>query len=171
MPIYEFYCAVCHTVFSFFSPQIDTEAAPACPRCGRPRLPRKPSTFATLRRTGGDAEEEGDDLFAGLDEERLEGAMDSVLGELEGAGDDEDPRQVASVLRRFSEAAGMEPGPRMEEMLRRLEAGEDPDSLEEEMGELGDDDEGLEDFFRLRQAARGGRRKPPPRVDKELYFL
>jgi len=102
--------------------------------------------------------------------------MESVLGEMEGAGESEDPRLTARMLRRFAEAAGMEPGPRLEEVLHRLETGEDPEALEEQMGELGElDEEGgeeelLGEFFR-RKKGRGARRSAKPRVDKELYFL
>lgn len=169
MPIYEFYCPDCHTVFNFFSSRIDLEASPACPGCGRPRLGRKPSTFATLRASSGEAGQEGgDDPMAGMDEERLEGAMESVFGGLD-EGAEEDPRRMARLLRRFGDAAGLEPGPRMEEMLHRLEAGEDPDALESEMGDDAEGEEGFEDFFRLKKVARG--RRGRPRVDKELYFL
>ncbi len=170
MPIYEFYCPDCNTLFSFFSAGVDTEARPLCPRCRKVRLDRKPSTFATLRRGAGG--EEGEEAPLGLDEERLGGAMESVLGELEGAGEGDDPRQMARLFQRFGEAAGLEPGPRLEEMIQRLEAGEDPEGLEEELGgDLDDLDEerALSEFFRLRQAARG--RRPRPKVDKELYFL
>lgn len=169
MPIYEFYCPDCHTVYNFFSSRIDLEAQPACPRCGRARLGRKPSTFAVMRTTpeGGEAGEE-DDPMAGMDEARLEGAMESVFGGLD-EGADENPRQMARLLRRFGEAAGLEPGPKMEEMLRRLEAGEDPDALEGEMGDEMGEEEGFDEFFRLKKAARG--RRGRPRVDKELYFL
>ena len=72
MPIYEFYCRDCHTVYSFFTPRMDTERQPACPRCELQDLERKPSRFATLKHRG---EEDGEDPFAGLDESRLEGAM------------------------------------------------------------------------------------------------
>lgn len=171
MPIYEFYCRDCHTVFSFFSASVDTAARPLCPRCGEVRLERKPSTFATLSRTGDDSGADAEDApFGDLDEERLEGAMESIMGELESAGESEDPRQMARLLRRFGEAAGMEPGPKMEELLGRLEAGEDPDALEDEMGDDLDGEEGLEDFFRARKQGRAARRRRP-RVDKELYFL
>jgi hypothetical protein len=106
--------------------------------------------------------------MAGMDEERLEGAMESVFGGLD-EGAEEDPRRMARLLRRFGDAAGLEPGPRMEEMLRRLEAGEDPEALEGEMGDDSEGEEGLEDFFRLKKSTRG--RRGRPRVDKELYFL
>lgn len=172
MPIYEFYCADCNTIFSFFSAAVDTEAQPLCPRCGKVRLARKPSTFATLSHRSGEGDEGGDDdPFAGLDDSRLEGAMESAFRDLEGSGDEEDPRQMARALRRFSEAAGLEPGPRLEEMLHRLEAGEDPDRLEEELGgEEEGEEPSLEDLFR-RKAAAAARSAPPPRVDPELYFL
>lgn len=172
MPIYEFYCPDCHTVFSFFSARVDTEARPACPRCARPDLGRRPSTFAVARGGGERAEEGGEGLPEGLDEARFESAMSSLLEGLpEGA--EEDPRTMAKLMRSFGEAAGVEPGPKMEEMLRRLEAGEDPDRLEEELGggegEEGAEDSPLGDFFQAKKLARS--RTSKPRIDKELHFL
>jgi putative FmdB family regulatory protein len=167
MPIYEFYCHPCHTVYNFFSARVDTGTRPACPRCGLPELPRKPSRFATLKHGGEDAED--GDPFAGFDDSRLEGAMESLLSETEGLGDEEDPRAMARLMRRFSELSGLEMGDRMEEMTARLEAGEDPDALEEEVGDLGDG-ESLDDFFRLKKALGEGRRRRL-KVDEELYFL
>ncbi|MCP4369614.1 MAG: hypothetical protein GY797_16110 [Deltaproteobacteria bacterium] len=38
MPIYEFYCADCHTIYNFFSLKINTETVPKCPRCENPDL-------------------------------------------------------------------------------------------------------------------------------------
>lgn len=169
MPIYEFYCADCNTLFNFFAPRVDTQSRPLCPRCGKIRLERRPARFATLKRTGEGDEE--DDLFSGLDERRLEGAMDSLVKEMEGMSGEEDPRQMARLFRRFSEVAGIEPGPRLEEMLRRLDAGEDPETMEEEMeAGLGDDEESLEEFFRFKKVLRS-RRSGKPAVDETLYFL
>jgi len=174
MPIYEFYCAACHTLYNFFSPRIDTATRPSCPRCGRPELERRPARFATLKRSGsGEPEDEGgeDNPFPGLDEERLERAMESMAGELEKAGDEEDPRQMARFFRRFGDVAGMRLGPRMEDMLRRLEKGEDMDALEEEMGGSEEGAEGeLEDWFQLKETAKRLRQRRP-RVDETLYFL
>lgn len=174
MPIYEFYCSRCNVLLNFFSPRIDTTARPACPRCGQPELERRPARFATLSRSGGGDEGEGDgedNPFPGLDEGRLEQAMEAMGGELERMGDDEDPRQMARFFRRFGEVAGMRLGPKMEEMLRRLEAGEDAESLEEELGGGEDADEGeMEEWFQLKDSAQRLRRRRP-KLDETLYFL
>lgn len=171
MPIYELYCADCHTLFDFFSSRVDTETTPGCPRC-RGSLVRKPAVFATLSRRARPADGEGGEaeILAGLDEERLEGALESVMAEAETTGENEDPRQMARLLRRFGEAAGLEPGGRMEEILARLEAGEDPDQLEEEMGaDLDGEEADLTDLFRRKRAAARAARRP--RKDPELHFF
>lgn len=172
MPIYEHYCPDCHTVYSFFSSRVAPDARPACPRCGRPDLERRPSSFAMLRPRGdGDAGGEADEgsPFAGLDEERMEKAMDALASEMGGMEESEDPRQMARMFRRFSELSGMEAGPKLEEMLRRLEKGEDPDALEAEMGDL-DDEGAMDDLLRVKKLAQG-RRSRKPRVDPTLHFL
>lgn len=174
MPIYEFYCHECNMLFNFFSPSVDTESRPTCPRCEEVTLERRPARFAMITRTG-EGEEAEDELFAGLDEERLERAMESMAGELDAMGEgDEDPRAMARFFRRFGEAAGMEAGPRMEEMLSRLEAGEDPDALEDELGDGldEDDDAALEEWFQLKKTAAAARAiRKKPRLDDTLYFL
>lgn len=50
--------------------------------------------------------------------------------------DKEDPRQAADLVRRMSEITGLKMGQGMEEALRRMERGEDPDQIEAEMGDL-----------------------------------
>jgi hypothetical protein len=59
---------------------------------------------------------------------RLEGEMDSL--------NEEDPRQMGRLLRRVMEESGTGLGEGMDEALRRLEAGEDPEKIEEELGEV-----------------------------------
>lgn len=172
MPIYEFYCRDCHTIFSFFSAAVGVDRLPACPRCQRAKLEKRPSTFAMLRSRGGASEEgeDGDDLFGGLDEERVERAMESLAAEMDRMGDAEDPKALGTLFRRFGDLTGLQPGPRMEEALRRLEAGEDMDSVE---GDLDLDDEGgdedLSDLFQLKKKLL--RRARRPRVDDTLHFL
>ena len=96
--------------------------------------------------------------------------MDSMMGEMDHLDDSDDPKAMASFFRRFGEAAGIEAGPRMEEMLARLEAGEDPDQLEEDLGAGMEEDEDLDELFRLKKQLndRSSRR---PGVEDHLYFL
>lgn len=162
MPIYEFLCEPCNTVFSFFSRGINTTKIPACPRCRRP-LRRQMSLFAKVSR-GAEAppDEAG---MPPLDEARLEKAMTMLAGEAERL-DEEDPRQAAQLMRKLSDATGLTLGPGMEEALRRLEQGEDPDQIEAEMGDLLEG----EDPFLLEGKGKKGK-KPRPKLDETLYDL
>jgi putative FmdB family regulatory protein len=170
MPIYEFFCSDCNTLYSFFTSQIDTEKRPSCPKCGQADLERRPARFAALTRSSDSRPEESEDLFAGLDESRMEAVMAGLEHELGGLDEDNpDPRQLAKALRKIGGATGLELGPKMEEMLSKLEAGADPDSLEEEMGDLDDTDESIDDFFRMKKRAAALRKRP--RVDEKLYFF
>ena len=49
--------------------------------------------------------------------------------------DENDPRQLASAMRRVSDVTGEDLGSEMDEVIRRLEAGEDPEKVEEEMAD------------------------------------
>lgn len=170
MPIYEFYCADCHAVFNFLSRAANTRKRPSCPKCGRPRLERQVSRFAISK---GRAEaEEHDDLPEGLDEARMERVMADIAQEVEGA-DEDDPRQMARFMRKLFEGTGMNVGPGMEEAIRRMEAGEDADKIEEDLGDLLDDEQ---EWIPGPGAQRGRlealrRKLTPPAVDGTLYEL
>jgi len=63
-----------------------------------------------------------------------------VMAEMERdmAGMDEnnpDPRALGRMMRKMTEATGQKMPSEMEQMIRRLEAGEDPEKLEEEFGD------------------------------------
>jgi putative FmdB family regulatory protein len=171
MPTYEFYCSDCHTVFSFLSRTPSTKR-PGCPRCGRRRLERKVSAFAISRGRGEPAAAAAEDEGP-LDDGRMERAMAEMAQEVEGL-DEDDPRQMAGLMRKLFDRTGMPVGPGMEEAIRRMEAGEDPDRIEEELGDL------LEGEMEGEPASpepgagalRGLRRRlVPPRVDTTLYEL
>ena len=163
MPIYEFYCHKCNTVYNFFARSANTDKIPNCPKCKRVKLKRQMSIFAKV--SGGKDEGTGDDMPP-IDEAKMEKAMAMLAGEAEKMNED-DPRQAASLMRKLSETTGMSLGPGMEEALRRLERGEDPDQIEAEMGDLLEG----EDPFTFEQKGKKGTRKMRPKVDETLYDL
>jgi putative FmdB family regulatory protein len=154
MPIFEYLCPTCNRIFSFLSLKPRPTAEPVCPRCGGTGLTRVPSTFAVTsshksQKTepaggpGGGADQAGPDDAA---MSRMETEMMSMAEGLDEK-DAENPRIMARMMRRMAEASGEQVTPAMNEMFRRMEAGEDPEQLEEELGpqleaEMGDGDEG-----------------------------
>lgn len=112
---------------------------------------------------------EADDNFGNIDEQKLENALTSLAGEMEGV-DEDDPRQAAHMMRRLFETTGLNPGSGMEEAINRMEAGEDPEKIEDEMGDI------LEQEDPFAMASPQGlktlrRRYLPPNVDETLYDL
>jgi putative FmdB family regulatory protein len=162
MPIYEFYCPDCHVIFSFFSRTVNTDKIPACPKCERAELDRQMSSFAVLR----GHKEDQDDGLPDIDESKLEKAMSALASEAESINED-DPRQAAQLMRKLTHMTGLELGSGMEEALRRMEAGEDPEQIEAEMGDLLEE----EDPLVFQGQKKFGRRKLPPRKDETLYEL
>lgn len=162
MPIYEFFCEKCNTVFNFFSRGVNTTKIPGCPKCGR-ALKRQMSLFAKVNRG---KEEPAEDGMPPLDEAKMEKAMAMLAGEAERMNED-DPRQAAQLMRKLTDATGLTLGAGMEEALSRLEKGEDPDQIEAEMGDLLEEG----DPFVLEGKGAKGSRKPKPRTDEHLYDL
>jgi putative FmdB family regulatory protein len=163
MPIYEFYCRPCHRVMSFLSRSVDTRKTPACPHCGRPDLARRASAFAISKGRKEEPKPEGPPA-PGVDEARLEKAMEALAGEMDSI-DENDPKQGAHLMRKLFAATGMNVAGGMEEALRRMEAGEDPEKIEEEMGDVFEDDP----FGGL--LGQGGEEKEPDGPRKELVRL
>jgi putative FmdB family regulatory protein len=144
MPIYEFFCAACNRIYSFHSFAVAPSKVPTCPKCRARNLRRMPSRFGIAARgkapataTGGGP---GD---GGADDPRMEREMMRLAAELEGM-DEGDPRAMAAAVRRMTEIAGEPVTPAMEEMIRRLEAGEDPEKVEEQMGDAIEEEMGEE---------------------------
>lgn len=170
MPIYEFYCARCNTLFNFLSRKVDTESCPPCPVC-RKKLSREVSKFAVTGRAKEPAADGGADDDLPIDDARMERAMESLASEAESINED-DPRQAAQLMRKFSKMTGLEFGQGMETALNRLEAGEDPEQIEAEMG---DAIENEEPFIVPGKGEKAGKvrapRRPPPRRDATLYDM
>ena len=122
------------------------------------------STFATI----GKANKEQDDMMGGMDETKMEEAFGALMQEAEGMNE-EDPKQMATLMRKFAEKTGMNLGDTMEEAISRMEKGEDPDVIENEMGDRLDGDD-LFSFGGMKQKVLS-RKKQIPGHDEKLYRL
>lgn len=94
--------------------------------------------------------------------------MESLASEAEGI-DENDPRQAANMMRRLFDATGLPLGGGMEEALKRMESGEDPEKIENEMGDVFEEDPFGADPKRALANLR--RRAAQPSVDSTLYEL
>jgi len=162
MPIYEFYCNECHMIFNFFSGSVNTEKRPKCPKCKKVKLERQMSVFAVSKNRG----EEDDMPMPDMDESKMEQAMNLLAREAEHM-DEDDPRQAANLMRKLTDMTGLDLGPGMEEALNRMEAGEDPEQIEADMGDLLEGEEP----FSFKEKVSRARKSRPPQVDEELYYL
>ena len=104
--------------------------------------------------------------MGGTDEDRLESALMSMAGDLDKI--DNDPSQVASAMRKLLATSGLNMGAGMEDAMARVEAGEDPEVIEADLGDATDEIA----LFSARPTQVAGvirRRYLPPRVDPKLY--
>jgi putative FmdB family regulatory protein len=164
MPIYEYLCPTCNRVFSFFARSTAPAKEPTCPKCGSSKMRKQVSRFAFVRSGSKAQSEESGGSPAGddpMDDPRVEREMMRLMADAEHM-DENDPRQLARFMRRMTELTGESTDPEMEEAIRRLEAGEDPEKVEEDMGDvLGGEGGGPYDPYDPYGA--------PPSYDEGLY--
>ncbi|MBI5288525.1 MAG: zinc ribbon domain-containing protein [Chloroflexi bacterium] len=123
MPIYEYGCLDCRKRTSVFVRSVSSPVTAACEHCGGKKLSRLMSKFAVHPAAVNFDDESS---FADLDEN--------------------DPRQMARLMRQMSEEAGEDMDPETGDMISRLEAGEDPEAvMADAEGGMGADDFG-DDF-------------------------
>jgi len=164
MPIYEFYCERCNTIYNFFSRSVNTRKVPSCPKCENKKLTRQVSLFSVT----GKATEDGDLDDLPIDESKMERAMEVLAREADRI-DENDPKQAANLMRKLTDMTGLELGSNMEEALRRMERGEDPEQVEAEMGDLLEEEEPF--LLPGGKKKGGGSVKPAPKKDDTLYDL
>jgi len=163
MPIYEFYCNDCNTIFNFFSKTVNTSKTPKCPKCKTKKLSRQVSLFSFT----GKAPEEGDMDDLPIDESKMEKAMEMITREAGNINED-DPKQAANMMRKLTDMTGLELGPRMDEALKRMEKGEDPEQIEAEMGDMLEDED---PFILPDKKGKNIKARRPPIKDDTLYDL
>lgn len=130
MPIYEFYSPETNRIYSFFARSLsEGQKTPRCPDNPRASMKRMISQFAVTGRASEESPESADDP-------RMERVMAEMEREMSSMNDQNpDPRQLGRFMRKMSEATGQKMPEAMEQMIQRLEKGEDPEKLEAEFGE------------------------------------
>lgn len=114
MPVYEYRCAQCGRRFSRFFWRISDAEKARC-RCGSGSIEQLVSRVAMLK----------------SEESRMESIADPAKwGDL----NEEDPKSVARMMRKLGNEMGEDLGPEFGEAVDRLEAGEDPESVESSLG-------------------------------------
>lgn len=151
MPIYEFACPGCRKIFSFLSKRVNPDRLPVCPRCGNKKMEKQLSRFAMSRKPSSAAGGEGGNLPGpDLDDPRVARAMAEMERDMEHL-DENNPRHMAHVMRKMKDLlpAGAVPK-EFETAIKRLEAGEDPEKIEADMGDV------LGDFMGGEKGGAGG---------------
>lgn len=132
MPIYEYACPQCRTIFNFLSKRINPKRQPNCPKCGQPKLIKEISSFAAI--FGAKTEANADPA------EGNERKIMQAMGELERDAsrfDENNPRHIAHLMRKMQRILPENALPaEIETVAKRLESGEEPEKIEEDMGEL-----------------------------------
>jgi putative FmdB family regulatory protein len=120
MPYYDYRCLDCKRRFSTFITYSEYgKKNVSCPHCTSENVQRRIGRIRIAR----------------SEDSRLEDMADPAA--LEGLEDD--PRALGKMMRKMSSEMGEELGPEFNEVIDRLEAGQDPDEIEKAIPDLGGD--------------------------------
>ncbi|MGH2620576.1 MAG: FmdB family zinc ribbon protein [Anaerolineales bacterium] len=128
MPRYDYRCTSCKKRSVIFQTYAEYGRKKVkCPHCGGVEMQR---LIGRVR-------------IARSEESRLDELSDpSDWGDF----DESDPRSMAKMMRKMGSELGEDMPGEFDEVVNRLEAGEDPDAIEESMPDLGGSDDGGDDF-------------------------
>ena len=124
MPTYQYRCISCKARFERYLTYAEYDHMQVtCPNCGSDQVQRR---IGRVRITKSE-------------DRRVEDLVDpSQL-----AGIEDDPKALGRLMRKMGDEMGEDTGPEFDEVVSRLEKGEDPEQIERDMPDLG---EGLSDF-------------------------
>lgn len=119
MPRYDFRCKQCkHRFEVVLSYEEYGQKKVSCPSCGSADVQR------CINRV----------RIATSEESRIENLVDPT----QLSGIEDDPRALGQLMRKMGREMGEDLGPEFNEVVSRLEKGQDPEQIEKEMPELGD---------------------------------
>ena len=143
MPIYEFYSPDLEKIYSFFSHKVrSSDEIPKCPDGEQVSMKRLISGFSITGKQPSEIQEspQGDnsdvDPFADLEPNKAKHLMQEMEKSISSIDDDNpDPKQMGNLMRKMCEMSGERIDDRMEEVVRKLEEGKDPNEIENDMEE------------------------------------
>lgn len=152
MPIYEFACPKCRKIFSFLSKRMNPDRLPVCPKCGNKKLSKQISQFALSKGASESSAAAGDDgpPLPDFEDPRVERTMMEMERDMAHL-DENNPKHMAHLMKKMKDL--MPPGALPKDMdiaIKRLEAGEDPEKIEADMGDV------LGDFMGGKEGGAGG---------------
>jgi len=136
MPIYEFACPKCRKIFSFLSKRVNPDRLPVCPKCGNKKMARQMSQFAMPRGAKEPSAAEEHAPMPDVDESKIMHVMSELERDMDHF-DENNPKHMAHMMRKMKVA--MPPGVVPKEIdvaIKRLEAGEDPEKIEADLGDV-----------------------------------
>ncbi len=139
MPIYEFACPKCRVVFNFLSKTVNPGHLPTCPKCGNKKMTKQVSRFAMprgVKEPAAGQPEGAEEPMPDLDDPRVMRVMGELERDMEHM-DENNPKHMAHMMKKMKEImpAGAMPK-ELDIAIKRLEAGEDPEKIEEDMGDV-----------------------------------
>ena len=148
MPIYEFHSPGSGKIYSFYAPSLGyAKLTPLCPDGDEKKMVKLLSGFSITGRNqevpDSAPEHDQDDPFADMDPSKSAELMKELESSIAGMDEENpDPRQMGSLMRRMCELSGENMDEPMEEVIRKLEEGTNPEELEERVGDfMGEDGE------------------------------
>src|ERR1700730_15453205 len=107
MPIYEFACPKCRTIFNFLSKRVSPSHLPTCPKCGNKKMTRQMSNFAmpsgakepaAADESGAGPEADGPDF----NDPRVMRAMSEMERDMDHL-DENNPKHMAHMMRKMQD--------------------------------------------------------------------
>ena len=143
MPIYEFYSPDLQKIYSFFSHKVrSSDEVPTCPDGEQVSMQRLISGFSITGKQPSEIQESPQtdnsdaDPFADLEPSKAKHLMQEMEKSISSIDDDNpDPKQMGNLMRKMCEMSGERIDDRMEEVVRKLEEGKDPNEIENDMEE------------------------------------
>jgi hypothetical protein len=150
MPIYEYFSPETAKVYTFFARSLrHANAIPYCPDGKKYTMQKELSSFSVTTQVpdAGETEnnpatsESSSDPFSDMAPGKAEKIMNELQGAIGSMDDDHpDPKQMGALMRKMCDLTGEKIDDTMEEVVRKLEEGKDPEELENDMDGVLDND-------------------------------